>query len=208
MTKRVFDCSAALAGAVLMLPLWAVVALIIKLDSPGPVVFRHTRIGRAFRPFSVYKFRTMVAEPARRTSEITFGGTADRRLTRFGRILRSTKIDELPQLINVVKGEMSLVGPRPEVAEYVNLFRKDYETILEVRPGMTDFASLKYRDEAALLARAADPADEYVRRILPDKIRLAKEYVACASLAVDMMLIARTIGRVVSPAHAGTRLAA
>jgi lipopolysaccharide/colanic/teichoic acid biosynthesis glycosyltransferase len=201
MIKRAFDCSAALAGTVLMLPLWVIVALLIKLDSPGPVVFRHQRIGRGFRPFAVYKFRTMVADPARRTSEITFGGTADARVTRVGRILRRTKIDELPQLINVMKGEMSLVGPRPEVAEYVNLFRKDYEAILAVRPGLTDFASLKYRDEAALLARAADPAEEYVRHILPDKIRLAKEYVECASLAVDLVMIVTTIGRVVSPGH-------
>jgi lipopolysaccharide/colanic/teichoic acid biosynthesis glycosyltransferase len=207
MIKRVFDCSAALVGTLLLLPLWAVVALIIKLDSPGPVVFRHKRIGRGFRPFFVYKFRTMLAAPSRRASEITFGGDADRRVTRFGRILRRTKIDELPQLINVLKGEMSLVGPRPEVAEYVNLFRKDYEAILEVRPGMTDFASLKYRDEGAILARAADPVDEYVHRILPDKIRLAKDYVHHASLGVDMVVIARTIVRVIGPRHSGRRIA-
>src|SRR3982074_973303 len=102
---------------------------------------------------------------------------------------------------------MSLVGPRPEVAEYVNLFRTDYETILEVRPGMTDFASLKYRDEAALLERAAGPADEYVRPIPPHKVRLAKEYVQCASLAVDMVVIARTLARVIIPIHPRTRLA-
>jgi lipopolysaccharide/colanic/teichoic acid biosynthesis glycosyltransferase len=207
MIKRLFDCSAALAGTLVMLPLWALVALLIKLDSPGPVVFRHRRIGRGFRPFVVYKFRTMAAGPAGRTTAITFGGTADRRVTRFGRILRKTKIDELPQLINVLKGEMSLVGPRPEVAEYVDLFRKDYEAILTVRPGMTDFASLKYRDEAALLARAADPVDEYVRRILPDKIRLGKDYVQRASLAVDLELIAKTIVRVIRPSRRGRRVA-
>jgi lipopolysaccharide/colanic/teichoic acid biosynthesis glycosyltransferase len=118
---------------------------------------------------------------------------ADPRITQVGRILRKTKIDELPQLINIIKGEMSFVGPRPEVPRYVELFRQDYEEILNVPPGLTDLASLQYRDEAEVLQRAENPEDEYIRRILPDKIRLAKEYLRRSSLSFDMTLIFRTL---------------
>jgi lipopolysaccharide/colanic/teichoic acid biosynthesis glycosyltransferase len=193
MIKRAFDCTAALAGITLLLPVFVVVAVLIRFDSPGPVLFRHRRVGRGFRPFDVYKFRTMVDGGGREGNQITYRGNADSRITRLGRLLRATKIDELPQLCNVLKGDMSLVGPRPEIAEYVALFRDDYEEILAVRPGMTDFASLEYRDEAALLEQAADPIEEYTQRILPAKIRLAREYVRRASLPVDIALIVRTV---------------
>ena len=126
-----------------------------------------------------------------RADPITFG--QDPRITRLGRVLRSTKLDELPQLINVLKGDMSLVGPRPEVRHYVDLFRQDYEEILEVRPGITDLASLAYREEAALLGRAADPEQEYRTRVLPEKIRLAKEYVRRTSFWFDLLLIIQTV---------------
>jgi lipopolysaccharide/colanic/teichoic acid biosynthesis glycosyltransferase len=192
MIKRAFDCTAALAGIILLLPVFLIVALLIRFDSPGPVLFRHRRVGRDFRPLYVYKFRTMV-DGSRGGSQITFRGNADSRITRLGRTLRATKIDELPQLINVLKGDMSLVGPRPEVAEYVNLFHEDYEAILAVRPGMTDFASLEYSDEAALLEQASDPIDEYTHHILPAKIMLEREYVRRASLPVDIALIVRTV---------------
>jgi lipopolysaccharide/colanic/teichoic acid biosynthesis glycosyltransferase len=207
MIKRTFDCTAALAGLVLLLPLFALVAVLIRLDSHGPALFRHQRIGKGFRPFDVYKFRTMVDGAACHGTQITFCGSADSRITRLGRMLRATKIDELPQLFNVVKGDMSLVGPRPEVAEYVNLFHDDYEAILEVRPGMTDFASLEYRDEAVLLEQAADPVDEYTHHILPAKIRLAREYVRRASLPVDVELIVRTVLLVCRPSRHSGRLA-
>jgi lipopolysaccharide/colanic/teichoic acid biosynthesis glycosyltransferase len=192
MIKRAFDCTAALAGIILLLPVFLIVALLIRLDSPGPVLFRHRRVGRDFRPLYVYKFRTMV-DSSLGGSQITFRGNADSRITRLGRTLRGTKIDELPQLINVLKGDMSLVGPRPEVAEYVDMFHEDYEAILAVRPGMTDFASLEYCDEAALLEQAADPVDEYTHHILPAKIVLEREYVRRASLPVDIALIVRTV---------------
>src|SRR5205823_3489062 len=132
---------------------------------PGPIFFRQERIGKKFRPFFIYKFRTMEHDAPRRDGLITIG--ADPRITRVGRILRKTKIDELPQLVNILKGEMSFVGPRPEVSHYVALFRRDYEEILTVRPGITDLASLKYRDEAEVLRHAENPQEEYVRHVLP-----------------------------------------
>jgi lipopolysaccharide/colanic/teichoic acid biosynthesis glycosyltransferase len=189
--KRLFDIVVSLAGLVLLLPLFLVAAIAIRLDSPGPIFFRQRRIGRGFRPFFIYKFRTMVHDAPARGISITVG--RDPRVTRAGEFLRKTKIDELPQLINVVKGDMSFVGPRPEVPQYVELFRKDYEEILEVRPGITDLASLKYRDEAAVLGAAENPEQEYIARVLPEKIQLAKDYLKRSSLLFDIGLIFRTV---------------
>jgi lipopolysaccharide/colanic/teichoic acid biosynthesis glycosyltransferase len=135
----------------------------------------------------------MVQDGSQMGSLITCGD--DPRITRIGRFLRKTKVDELPQLINIVKGEMSLVGPRPEVRRYVEGFRNDYEEILKVRPGITDLASLKYRDEATILSKADDPEEEYRLRVLPEKIRLAKEYIQRSSLLFDIKLILRTLVR-------------
>ena len=132
----------------------------------------------------------MVQDSSTRGQSITVGD--DPRITRVGRFLRKTKIDELPQLINVFKGEMTFVGPRPEVPQYVELFRQDYEEILKIRPGITDLASIKYRNEAALLGQSKNPEEEYVTRVLPDKISLGREYVRCSSLAFDLRLIFRT----------------
>lgn len=193
MIKRAFDITAAASGLVLLTPVLALVACLVKLSSPGPVWFRQERIGRAFRPFWIYKFRTMVQDAPARGRAITVG--QDPRITRIGRILRKLKVDELPQLLNVVKGDMSLVGPRPEVPRYVELFRADYEVILQVRPGITDLASLTYRDEAAVLAEADDPEEAYLRRVLPEKIRLAQDYVRQRSLAWDLRLIVQTLVR-------------
>lgn len=189
--KRVFDAIASALLVLIGLPLLGIVALLIKLDSAGPVFFRQERMGREGRPFFIYKFRTMVHDAPLRGGPITFGD--DPRITRVGRFLRKAKIDELPQLVNVLKGEMSLVGPRPEVRKYVELFQKDYAEILQVRPGMTDLASLKYRDEAAMLGQSQNPDDEYINRILPEKIRLAKEYLDRSSLAFDLSLLAKTM---------------
>jgi lipopolysaccharide/colanic/teichoic acid biosynthesis glycosyltransferase len=193
MSKRAFDVVAALLGLVLLAPLLLLVGLLIKLDSTGPVFFRQERIGKAFRPFYIYKFRTMVQDAPGKGGPITFG--ADPRITRVGRVLRKTKIDEVPQLINVLRGEMSFVGPRPEVRPYVELFREDYQEILEVVPGITDLASVQYRNEAEILGRFDDPAAAYVGHILPDKIKLAKDYVRRASFFFDMTLILKTLMR-------------
>lgn len=191
MTKRAFDIVASALGLVLLSPLLIVVAILIKLNSAGSPFFMQERIGRGFRPFFVCKFRTMVQDAPKLGGPITFGN--DGRITWLGRILRKTKIDELPQLINVLKGEMSLVGPRPEVREYVELFREDYADILQVRPGITDLASIKYSDEAAILGRAENPKQRYVECLLPDKITLAKEYVGRSSLLFDVTVITATL---------------
>jgi lipopolysaccharide/colanic/teichoic acid biosynthesis glycosyltransferase len=201
--KRAFDILTSAVGLTLLSPLLILVALLIKLTSPGPVLFRQERMGRRFRPFRICKFRTMTQDAPRRGGPITFG--ADPRITRLGRLLRNTKIDEIPQLINVLKGEMSLVGPRPEVPRYVEMFRDDYQQILQVRPGITDLASIKYRDEAALLGQAEDPEREYVTRLLPEKISLAKQYVAQSSFWFDLTLIIRTMLRLLTDAFSSLK---
>ena len=192
--KRTFDILVAAIGLVLFAPLFLVIAILIKLDSKGPVFFRQQRIGRNFRAFEIYKFRTMVQMASRLGKPITYGN--DSRITRAGRLLRKAKLDELPQLINVLKGDMSFVGPRPEVPQYVELFRRDYMEILTVRPGITDLASLKYRDEASLLGEAVNPEEEYVNHVLPDKIEMAKDYLQRSSFVFDLSVIVKTIFRV------------
>ncbi|MEN6450730.1 MAG: sugar transferase [Thermoguttaceae bacterium] len=189
--KRVLDVATSGLGLLCLSPLMAVLALAVKCGSRGPVFFRHERIGLGFRPFGVLKFRTMVEDAPKLGAPITFGD--DPRITPIGRWLRKTKLDELPQLLNVLRGEMSLVGPRPEVRQYVELFHDDYAEILRVRPGITDLASITYRDEATILGHAIDPEEEYVRRVLPEKIRLAKEYVRRRSLWLDFTIIAGTL---------------
>ena len=190
--KRLFDVLTTSIALVVLSPVFAIVAIAIKTGSVGPVLFRQDRMGRHFRPFVLYKFRTMIPRAETMGPRITPSG--DPRVTRIGQFLRATKLDELPQLFNVIRGDMSLVGPRPEVCEYVVLFHEDYQDILQVRPGITDLASIKYRNEGAVLARAADPEREYVTRILPDKIALAKEYIHRSSLMFDVKLIAQTMG--------------
>ena len=197
MTKRALDILVSLFGLILFSPLFVIIPVLIKMDSSGSVFFRQERMGKQFVPFDMYKFRTMVNDAPLRGGPLTSGG--DPRITRVGTILRQTKIDEIPQLINVLKGDMSLVGPRPEVRKYVDLFHDEYTEILKVRPGITDLASLKYRDEAAVLAKAANPEDEYVRHILPDKIRIATAYLRSSSLKSDFVIILKTLLRVISP---------
>ncbi len=195
MTKRALDVVASGAALLVLSPVLAVIAAIIKLDSPGPVLFRQERVGRNFKPFVIFKFRTMVAAADRIGALITYG--ADPRISRVGRVLRQFKLDELPQLFNIIKGDMSLVGPRPEVPRYVQFYAREFAPVLQVRPGLTDLASLKYRDEAALLGRAENPEQEYLLRILPDKLQLANEYIRRASLSFDLTLIAKTLFRIV-----------
>jgi lipopolysaccharide/colanic/teichoic acid biosynthesis glycosyltransferase len=185
------DIVAAGLGLLVLSPLFLLIAVCVKLSSSGPVLFRHERMGKRFRPFNVLKFRTMVADAPKLGGPITFGD--DPRITKIGKLLRKTKLDELPQLINVLSGEMSLVGPRPEVSRYVEMFPDDYRVILQVRPGITDLASIKYRDESTILGAAKDPENEYIHRVLPEKIRLAKEYVERQSLLLDLKIIVGTV---------------
>jgi lipopolysaccharide/colanic/teichoic acid biosynthesis glycosyltransferase len=189
--KRVFDIVVAAVALMVSSPILLLAAILVRATSPGPIFFRQERMGRGFRPFRIYKFRSMVENAASKGSLVTSG--ADPRVTPVGRILRATKIDELPQLINVLLGDMSLVGPRPEVRKYVELFRDDYAEILQVRPGITDPASIKYRNEEEILGQAADPEREYCERVLPEKIRLAKEYVRNSSLWLDFLIVLKTV---------------
>jgi lipopolysaccharide/colanic/teichoic acid biosynthesis glycosyltransferase len=189
--KRAFDICVASISLLWLLPLLCVVGALIKLDSNGPVFFRQERVGRRFRSFQIYKFRTMTRDAPLTGRPITCG--QDRRITRVGRFLRRTKLDELPQLINVLKGDMSIVGPRPELLQYVERFKDDYREILRVRPGITDPASLKFRDEAALLGMSSDPIGLYVGSILPEKLNLGKEYLRRSSLSTDILVIVKTI---------------
>lgn len=190
--KRLFDIAAAGLGLLLLWPVLLAAAVWVKLDSPGPVLFRQTRVGRFGVPFTIHKFRTMRVAPG---AAITVG--ADPRITRAGHRLRQTKLDELPQLWDVLRGAMSLVGPRPELPKYVELYPADLrERVLSVRPGITDPASLAFSHEAELLAAAADPEREYREVILPAKLRLSADYAARASLATDLRLIVATLARV------------
>jgi lipopolysaccharide/colanic/teichoic acid biosynthesis glycosyltransferase len=195
--KRLFDVVAAAGGLAVTAPLFLLIAAAIKLDSPGPVLFRQQRLGRDFRPFQIFKFRTMVYDAPQRGSAITVGD--DPRITRVGKLLRRSKLDELPQLLNVLRGDMSIVGPRPEVPQYVQMFRDDYAEILKVRPGITDLASVAYADEEALLAQASEPAEVYSREILPRKIELARESIRRSSLFFDLAVIVRTAFSVINP---------
>lgn len=192
MAKRLFDLLLSSLGlAVLALPL-ALVALAIKLDSPGPVFYRQVRVGRRGREFRIHKFRTMTHNPGDRGPQLTVG--ADARITRVGAVLRRTKVDELAQLFDVLEGTMSLVGPRPEVPRYVALYPAALrEKVLSVRPGITDFASIEYRDEGTLLAQSPDPERTYREVVLPAKLALQARYVDEAGVWTDLKLIGRTL---------------
>ena len=189
--RRVLDVVGAGLGIVLLSPLWVLVAVAIKLDSPGPVFYRARRVGRDGEVFRLYKFRTMVTDADKHGPAITAAG--DTRVTRVGRFLRRTKIDELPQLINVMKGEMSLVGPRPEDPRYVALYTKEQREILRVRPGITSAASLTYRHEEKLL-QGKDWEDIYQTEIMPAKLAIDLEYLRHRTLWSDLVLIGKTIG--------------
>jgi lipopolysaccharide/colanic/teichoic acid biosynthesis glycosyltransferase len=192
MAKRLFDIIGAALALGLLWPLLVAVALWIRLDSPGPALFRQQRVGRGGRLFAIHKFRTMVADAPQLGPPLTVG--ADQRITRAGAFLRRSKIDELPQLLDVLAGDMSLVGPRPELPAYVAHYPADLrERVLAVRPGITDPVSLALADEGELLARAADPEREYVEVLLPQKLRAAAAYAEHATLWTDLQVIGRTL---------------
>lgn len=192
MAKRAFDLFWSFLGLSLLFPLLALIVLTVKLEDGGPVFFRQTRIGRGGIPFRIWKFRSMVVDAEQLGRSITVG--ADPRITRTGRWLRSTKLDELPQLLNVIAGDMSLVGPRPEVPKYVESYSEIQRTVLAFRPGMTDLASIKYRNESEHLAQAKNPDEMYAKVILPDKLRINLEYAPGASLWSDFLVILATLG--------------
>ena len=194
--KRLFDLLAAAVGLLLLSPLLLALALWIKRDSPGPVFFRQERVGRHGTPFRIYKFRSMRQDNT--GLQITVG--ADRRITRSGHFIRAYKLDELPQLINVLVGDMSLVGPRPEVPRYVALYPDEVRAeVLSVRPGITDLASVQYRSESTLLAESANPEHTYIHTILPAKLALCQQYVRQRSLLLDLKIVAMTLGILLRP---------
>ncbi len=195
MLKRLFDCTAAGLGLLLLLPLLLAIALWIKLDSPGPVFFRQVRVGRHGLPFRIHKFRSMRNEAP--GLQLTVG--TDPRITRVGAWLRGKRLDELPQLIDVLLGTMSLVGPRPEVPRYVAHYPPALrDVVLAVRPGITDPSSLDFLDEASLLAAAADPEREYIERILPIKLQRAADYAQHATLGTDLRVLWNTLRRLIA----------
>ncbi len=194
--KRIFDIILSAAGLLVLLPVFVIVAALVKAGSHGPVFFRQKRMGRRFRPFYLFKFRTMVEGADKNGPLVTTGG--DARVTGVGRVLRKTKIDELPQLINVLKGDMSLVGPRPEVERYVRLYELDYTEVLSVRPGITDISSIEFRDEESVLKAQENPEEYYRKVLLPIKIGYAREYIKNMSFFFDIKLIFITILKVLS----------
>jgi len=197
--KRMFDLLVSSAGLLVSSPLLLLLALWIKLDSEGSVFYRGVRVGRHGRLFRIFKFRTMVVNAERIGGPSTSDN--DPRITRVGRLLRKYKLDELPQLVNVLKGEMSLVGPRPEVQMYVDLYSEEEKAILSIRPGITDWASLWNSDEGAILAGSPDPEKTYQEEIRPRKIRLQLEYVRRRSLGVDLQIMLKTLAVVLSRAE-------
>jgi lipopolysaccharide/colanic/teichoic acid biosynthesis glycosyltransferase len=194
--KRIFDLFFSLLGVLFLAPFFLFIGLWIKFDSPGPVFFRQERVGRFGKIFHIFKFRTMCLDAEDKGRQITVG--KDPRITRSGKFLRHYKLDELPQLLNVVLGEMSLVGPRPEVPRYVALYPVNVrEQVLSVPPGITDYASIEYKDENAILGRAADPDRAYIEDVMPVKLRYYQRYVAERTLWADLVLIVRTLKAIV-----------
>ncbi|MEK6227676.1 MAG: sugar transferase [Chloroflexota bacterium] len=194
--KRLIDVVGSGVGLIVLSPFLAAIALTIRLDSPGPVIFRQERLGRYGVPFVMYKFRSMrtVGGSSRQGPLVTARG--DQRVTQVGRFLRRHKLDELPQLANVLRGQMSLVGPRPEVDRYARAYPTEYGRILSVPPGITDFATLEFHREEDILAHAIDTEKAYVEQVLPAKIRLYLRYIEERSVRTDLLLIGRTLGRI------------
>ncbi|NWQ39490.1 sugar transferase [Bacillus sp. EB106-08-02-XG196] len=193
--KRAFDVIMSAIGLIILSPFFLIISIMIKLDSPGPVLFKQVRVGRYERNFKILKFRTMVTDAEKKGAQITVG--RDSRITRVGHFLRKSKLDELPQLINVFIGDMSLVGPRPEVPKYTQYYTKVQKRIFELRPGITDYSSIKYRDENEILALSNDPEKTYIEEIMVDKLKLNLEYLENKSLLTDIKIIFNTFLKII-----------
>ena len=194
--KRAMDIVLSAAALCVLWPVLLLIALAIVVDDPGPVFYRQVRVGRGGKPFRIFKFRTMVVDADKKGLSITVG--RDSRITRVGAFLRKTKLDELAQLLNVLCGQMSFVGPRPEVPRYVELYTPYQRQVLLVRPGITDYASIAYRNENDLLAGADDPEKMYIETIMPDKIELNMKYLREISPLADLRLILKTVIAVIA----------
>ena len=189
--KRIFDFLLSLFGIIILSPIFIIVSIAIKLDSKGSILFLQKRVGRYGKEFNIYKFRTMVTDAEKLGKQITVG--KDNRITKVGAFLRKFKIDELPQLLNVLKGDMSLVGPRPEVPKYVALYNEEQRKVLDIRPGITDMASLRYKDENDILGKVDNPEEYYINVIMKDKLNLNLEYIEKSNVFFDIYLILKTI---------------
>jgi len=189
--KRLLDLVLTAIALLILSPIFYFIIIFIRLDSTGPAFFKQKRIGQHFRPFHLIKFRSMAVHGSLMQHEFDPGYIG--RVTRIGTFLRKTKLDELPELFNVLTGDMSIVGPRPEVEKYVNFYSEDFKEILKVRPGLSDYASIKYRDEEKILADRAHPEKFYEEEILPDKLHLAKEYIESISFKTDIHIIVETL---------------
>ncbi len=194
--KRCFDLCLTVPGVLLLSPVLLLVAIAIKLEDKGPVFFRQVRVGRGGTSFRMWKFRTMIVDAEQHGAQLTVG--KDPRITRSGHWLRKSKLDELPQLFNVVTGEMSLVGPRPEVPRYVALYTPEQRRVLELIPGITDLASIKYRHENELLAAATDPERVYIEEVMPEKIAINLTYAQKANIFRDFSVIVGTLWKIFS----------
>jgi len=192
--KRGFDIIFSLLGLIVLLPAFLVIATAIKLDSNGPVFFRQVRVGKNGKEFKILKFRTMVVDAEKKGLQITVD--KDSRITKVGRFLRKYKLDEFPQLINVLVGDMSFVGPRPEVPKYVALYNDEQKIVLKVKPGITDIASIEYKDENTLLNQNDNPEKIYIEEIMPEKLKLNIDYIKSISIIYDIKLILKTILRI------------
>jgi lipopolysaccharide/colanic/teichoic acid biosynthesis glycosyltransferase len=195
LAKRSFDLATSICGLVILTPLMLVIAILVKAEDGGSVFFRQERIGRNGRPFRMWKFRTMV--PAAGTMGLPLTLAGDPRVTRIGSWLREHKLDELPQLLNVIRGEMTLVGPRPEVPKYVDMYTVEERKVLALDPGITDPASILFADESELLGEHSDPERFYIERIVPEKIRINLDYADRATPLSDLAIILETLGHVV-----------
>ena len=193
MLKRIFDITLSLFGLIILLPFMLIIAILIKFDSKGTVFFKKIRITKGGKEFKIFKYRTMKAG-SDKYSQITVG--KDERITKIGSFLRKYKLDEIPQLINVLIGDMSLVGPRPEVPKYVALYTDEQKEILKVKAGITDYASIEFSDENDLLASEEDPEKEYIEKIIPKKIELNKKYLSEISVLTDIRIILLTIKKI------------
>ncbi|MBN1039753.1 sugar transferase [Clostridium botulinum] len=189
--KRIFDFVCSTLGIIILSPIFILISIMIKTGSDGPVFFKQIRVGEDGKDFEILKFRTMVVDAEKLGKQITVGN--DNRITKIGSFLRKYKLDELPQLINVFKGDMSLVGPRPEVPRYVKIYNNEQRKVLEVKPGITDLASIRYKDENALLGKAENPEEFYINTIMPDKLALNLEYINKSNVFFDIYIIVKTI---------------
>lgn len=194
--KRACDVTFSFVGLVVLFPLFIIIAILIKIDSPGPIFYTQTRVGKDGRNFKIYKFRKMHHYVGNHGSKLTLAH--DQRMTRMGSLLRKTKLDELPQAWNVLKGDMAVVGPRPETPNFVKHYSREQYDVLKVRPGITDYASVYFLDEGALLEKVADPEKYYIETIMPKKINLSKIYIRDMSIINDMKIILLTFSSILA----------